>query len=268
MKHFVHYLKREIKGWSKKDNLFYADAQAPDAGFDRPMFHATRGKSGPLLNIEIGSVIWLFSTLKSPWGKLPPSLDAKFIVSGIEDTEKGKRFHAHEDSKWFPLSDATHILQRLSTIDRNGKENALWTNTNQPIGYFTQSIRQLNSGELLDGYSNKLLKSEMDFISYRIMDGTEQAFMKAADLTSTGGNVFWDRYCLPRRLSERREFVSNEKLDEYLLKKIRTASRVFGIESEKYYEQGSYASKEAALAKELNKYFEINCYSTDPSEVK
>lgn len=259
MKHFVHFLNREIKTRvTQSENLFYQTEQREEDGFDRPMYHMTRGKVGPVSRIEIGSVIWVFSYLKSPWGVLPPSLDGKFVVKRIEKLSDGRtKFHASEDSSWFMLSDARSILKVLKTINGNEEIFPLWRNISQPIGYYIQSIRQLYNGEELVDYSTKLLSKEYDFISYRIKDGTKRAFLKALELMENGGQVFWDRYCLPRRLAERRELVSDDKLDDYLINILRNSSRIFGIESKLYSEEGSYSYKEAELGKALKKFIAV-----------
>ncbi len=255
MNHFIHYLRREIKKYHKVGNFISSEEQNPEDGFDRPMFHSTQRRSGPALKIEKGSVIWLFSSLKSPWGTLPPSLDAKFIVENIEHLPDGEiKYYASEDSKWFPLHNATVILKNLKTIDGKSKERELWKDHGLPLGLYMQSIRQLCNGAELLLYEEHILNSEYDFISYRIKDGTRPAFMITENLIKGGATVFWDRYCLPRRLVERRETANDKKLDEYLVKMISRSSRVFGIESPLYSEKTSYSLKEADLAKSLKKY--------------
>jgi hypothetical protein len=222
------------------------------------MFHISRSKKGPIKEIEIGSIIWLFSTLKSPWGILPPSLDAKFVVGKIEKSSDGiTTFIATNDSTWFPLSDATNVIKDLRTRDRYNNEKYLWPDQNKSIGFYTQSLRQLNNGEILEQYGSQILNSEFDFISYRIKDGTKKAFTTAQMLIKKGNIVFWDRYCLPRRLVERREIVNDEALNNYLMQKLSISSRVFGIETPKYCEEKSYSLREAELAKKLEKYISL-----------
>jgi hypothetical protein len=259
MKHFVHYITREIKEWKPEKDSFFIQTQDLDDGFDRPMFHITRRKSGPTSEIKQGSIIWLFSILKSPWGKLPPSLDAKFIVEKVEILPDGKtKFHASKDSKWFPLFDASIVIQNLYSIDKYGKKNKLWPDVHKPLGIYLQSIRQLSNWNELFIYSDFITNSKFEFISYRIQDGTKHAFFATQNLIKNGSIIFWDRYNLPRRLVERRELVSDIKLDEYLMKKIESSYRVHGIETPKYSEENSYSLKEAELAKKLMKYSPIN----------
>lgn len=254
MKHFAHYLIREINGWKKSSEPFYSQLQNPDDGFDKPKFHITTRKSGPVTAIEKGSTIWLFSVLKSSSITLPPSLDAKIIVEKVEVCGEKTKFYASEDSKWFPLSDATKVIQNLYTIDKHNKENKLWADHNKPIGFYLQSIRQLSNYNKILEYSEFVNNSEFEFISYRIKDGTKPAFIATQNLIKNGSIIFWDRYNLPRRLVERREHLSDEKLDEYLTKMINNASKVYGIETPMYAEQGCYSLKEAELAKQLFKY--------------
>lgn len=257
MKHFVHYLSREIKQGRKQD-YFFALNQSIDEGFDRPMFHVTRRKAGIASQIEIGSTIWVFSILKSPWGNLPPSLDAKIIVEKVEHLPNGlTKFHAHPKSKWFPLYDASKLLRKLYSIDKAGNETEIWPDKTLSLGLYLQSIRQIKNGDELLDYENTLSNTGISFISYRIKDGTKAAFDTTRKLISECQLVFWDRYCLPRRLVERREYISDDKLDRYLIEKIYNAKDVFGIETPKYAEQNSYSLKEAQIAKKLNKYIPI-----------
>ena len=94
----------------------------------------------------------------------------------------------------------------------------------------------------------------MNFISYRIADGTQQAFEKVQELLKRGNKVFWDRWCLPRRLAERRECVNDKALDAQLMSHLQMASVVWGIESPLYADVESYAQKECAAARELGTY--------------
>jgi hypothetical protein len=264
-KHFIHYLTREIKSQLLKDldktidevndKSFFAEDQNSKDGFEHPMYHITRRQSGPVTKIEKGSVIWLFSILRSPWGTLPPSLDAKIIVERKEDLSDGRtKFHAGKNSRWFPLYDATSIIHKLKTIDNNGNEKKLWHENQKPLGLYLQSIRQLSGNHELTDWSNKISHSEFDFISYRIKDGTIYAFQKARSLMLDGKIVFWDRFSLPRRLVERREIVDNNALDDFLLEKIRSCTCFWGIETPGYFEPKRYSQKEAELAKQLKKY--------------
>jgi hypothetical protein len=269
-KNFIHYLIREITSRIPKEinHPFYADIQNLADGFERPLFHITRRSTGPVTKIEKGSIIWLFSTLKSPWGKFPPSLDAKIIVERIEYLSDGRiKFFSTDKSKWYPLNDATKLIDNLITVDNKGNEKKLRQNNEKSIGIYLQSIRELGDVDALIQWSENVLNSEYDFISYRIKDGTKLAFLKANKLIESGKIVFWDRYCLPRRLAERREIVDSIILDKYLMEKLENSSKVWGIETNYYSEEGSYSSKEALFAKKLNKYCPISMVSTIANRV-
>ena len=73
-------------------------------------------------------------------------------------------------------------------------------------------------------------------------------------LAKQGARVFLDRWCLPRRLAERREAVGDASLDNTLLESIREAEGVWGVESPLYAAPGSYTARERDLARSLNKY--------------
>jgi hypothetical protein len=257
--HFIHYLKREITTCiQEQSEPFYATDQHFQDGFDRPMYHITRRSSGPVRRIKNGSVIWLFSSLKSPWGTLPPSLDAKFVVERIEFLSDGRtKFCSNENSKWFPLTDASKLIDNLKTIDTKGREKKL-REEKKSLGMHLQSIRELSDPDAMLQWADRIQASKFDFISYRIKDGTKRAFFKVRTLMEEGKIVFWDRYSLPRRLVERREIVDNEILNEYLMSQINLSSCVWGIESPKYAETASYSLKEALLAKQLNKYLPVS----------
>lgn len=259
--HYIHYLKREVKIRFPKNlnNPFYAEAQNLSDGFEHPKYHITRRNTGPATRIEIGDIIWLFSTLKSPWGVLPPSLDAKFVVSKVQKLKDGRiKYYANKNSSWFPLSDASELIENLWTLDVNGKSRKLRHDASMPLGFYLQSIRQLKESDKITEWSNVVLSSDFEFISYRIIDGSKEAFIKAQNLVAQGKVVFWDRFSLPRRLAERRELVSSDSLDEYILKYLKRASVVWGIESPKYSVPSSYAQKECSLAKKLNKYKSVS----------
>jgi hypothetical protein len=255
--HYIHYLTRDVKIHLPKNlnNPFYAEVQNLKDGFERPQYHITRRNSGPTTRIKTGDIIWLFSTLRSPWGILPPSLDAKFVVSKVKKLRDGRiKFYASQKSKWFPLSDASQLIENLWTVDANGKGRKLRLDKNKPLGFYLQSIRQLSESKNIIEWSKTILNSDLEFISYRIIDGSKEAFIKAQSLVAEGKVVFWDRFSLPRRLAERRELVDNRALDKYIFKFLKSASVVWGIESPKYSVPNSYAQKESSLAKKMNKY--------------
>ena len=140
------------------------------------------------------------------------------------------------------------MLQSLETVDARGKVSRLHTHPSVPIGQQLQSMRRLASQDLLVTHTTQASRKPLHFISYRIIDGTSCAFMKTSDLVQCGEVVFWDRWCLPRRLAERREVVSHAALDRYLMEKLKHSDVVWGIESPKYAELKSYSAKEQQAA--------------------
>ncbi len=267
MDHFIHYLKRSVDSGSRwtsgqyvRDSRtpFYAVAQQVNAAFFKPQFHVTRQAGGPVNSITAGSTIWIFSMIESPWGRLGPALDAKIVVKNVRKQADGlTRFNASESSLWYPLQHASDLLAALESVDRKGHVSKVWADTSKPPGLYLQSIRKLHNADLVEEWSDKLLDCNMNFISYRIKDGTEQAFLHAGKLLDAGEAVYWDRFCLPRRLTERREKVSGKALNEALMHFIDKSSRVWGIETPLYNEAGCYAQKEADYARLLNKYFPV-----------
>ena len=81
--HFIHFNRRQVWVRDTKDdlNLWFAKEQNSDAGFERPQYHITRATYGPAKEIRPGDTIWLIGQLYSPWGKLPPALDARIDVA-------------------------------------------------------------------------------------------------------------------------------------------------------------------------------------------
>jgi hypothetical protein len=60
-----------------------------------------------------------------------------------------------------------------------------------------------------------------------------------------------DRWSLPRRLAERREFLKDDVLDAYIKSQMRKYAIVWGIWSNKYAETGSYSA--------LDDFDAVNC---------
>lgn len=213
------------------NSLFYAELQAYASGFDSPRFHVTRSKSWPVSEVKEDDVIWLVAQLSSPWGKLPPSIDGKIIVGGVQvikEVEGGTkiRYSAKEGSMWFPLVDATTTLSRLQVILKNDDVRTPFDKDLNNLGQAYQSMKKLHNPDVLEDWASNVTSMKFDFISYRIADGTQSAFFHARKQIAKGCPVFWDRWSLPRRLSERRELVSDEALDTLLMNKI---NRVIGV---------------------------------------
>lgn len=255
--HFIHYLPRKIvmRVPSERIDPWFSEGQGLGDGFSRPKYHKSRRATGPACTVRPGDTIWLVSQIYSPWGVLPPGIDARVDVDRIEEQNDGAlRFVGSITSAWFALADATSVLATLESIDASGKIRKIRSNARMPIGHNLQSMRRLTSGEPLSTWSKTLEPQHTHFISYRIRDGTATAFLKVRELLGQGEVVFWDRWCLPRRLAKRREVVDDKVLDDHLMEHLRKSRIVWGIESEKYFESGSYSSKEHAEAISLGTY--------------
>lgn len=262
MTHFAHYLPRYVVEVNYRDasDPWFSQNQPDDQGFAAPTYHVTRSISGPAARVSQGDIIWLFSQLLSPWGKSPPALDAKIVVRGVmnaSDAEnclsRGFRFEAANASKWFPLYDSTTCIRRLRTRDFSGHVRPLLSYPDQPIGQALQSMRELAQADPLLEWEQQVSEMSVDFISYRILDGTRLAFEKMIELVHAGRAVFWDRWSLPRRLAERREFLNNDALDGYIMHQMNECSTVWAICSGKYAEPDSYSEREMREAQRLGK---------------
>lgn len=261
---FIHYIKRRISSRMAArpdaDRPWYADAQAGDESFNRPRQHVTQGRFGASASITAGDTIWIVGQLYSPWGCLPPSLDARIDVAEVTLASGGNGgaqsyvYKAADTSRWFPIASASSVFVRLTTVSGNGSVSSLWRDSKKPIGQYLQQIRELESQNLLIDWQRHISAQPFHFISYRLRDGTQAAFAKAKSLVDVGEAIFWDRWSLPRRLAERREWVNDATLDSYLLKQIEAASAVWGISSPLYSEIDSYAQREKSFAMELGKF--------------
>ena len=255
--HFIHYLPRRIvmRFPREPNNPWFAEFQRRDDGFMYPKYHTSRRGTGPTRVVKSGDTIWIISQISSPWGVLPPALDARIDVERIEEDDDGKlKFVAATTSAWFPLADISELLATLETQTAKGSVVKVWNKTHQPVGRSLQSMRMLASSDSLQAWSQKLKSESHDFISYRISDGTLCAFMKVRELLGQGKVIFWDRWGLPRRLAERREVVEDTALDDHLMNQLRKSKVVWGIESNKYSVEGCYAAKEKLEAVRLGKY--------------
>ena len=257
-RHFVHFINRKVvisSSPSSEKEWYIRDEMDDSDPFERPQYHITRRKSGPVARIEKSDVIWLFSALSFKDQKLPVSLDAKIVTQEVCKRDGKTVFLAGPDSVWFPMADATEILKALETKNAASQKNIkLWPNPEKPIGLYLQNIREIGNPEEVISYAERIQKSAFDFISYRQKDGTQKAFKLAENLIAEKKVVFWDRYGLPRRLTERKEMVPNEQLDSHLVAKIKSAEKVWGVITEGYKDPNCYAQKEKALADELGKF--------------
>lgn len=254
---FIHYLPRRVvlNFPQNGEHPWFRRYQKRGDSFDFPTRHTTQQRTGIASTVKPGDCIWIVSQIFSPWGPIPPSIDARIDVQDIKiRKDGGYNYMAASSSKWFPLLDAQVLLQTLETVNAEGQRKALWRDISRPIGHSLQSMRRLYSANPLIAWENDMAQKPLNFISYRIADGTAGAFQHARLLAERGESVFWDRWCLPRRLAERRELVSSTKLNEKLMNDLRSATIVWGIETEKYWEKNSYAQKEFAEAQKLGIY--------------
>jgi hypothetical protein len=262
-KHFIHYVNRNVYiNKPTKSKIWHSISQKLGQGFDSPVYHVTARKTEIVEQIKKGDCIWLISELKTPWGKLPPSFDAKIVVSKIDTYKKGKIFWAKPTlSQWFPLANCNDVLIDLKTENIKNNIRPLISDLKaaKSIGIYTQSIRRLHTAESILNWVDIINKKPLHFISYRILDGTECAFNKVSELVNNGEVVFWDRWSLPRRLAERREKTSGKALNSTILKKIEESSFVWGIESSLYAQEKSYSKREYEKANELEIYKPVIC---------
>lgn len=263
MAHFAHYVKREVVevDYQSPDDPWFAEHQPDDQGFATPAYHVSQAVRGPATRVTQGDTIWLFSQLRTPWGVYPPALDAKIIVSEVSvrrarrSGEKAAlRFGAGEGSSWFPLCDASDTVAELTTVNAQGGVQKLLAERHQPIGRVLQSMRELAEAAPLIALERRISELGFDFISYRLLDGTRRAFEASLQLVQAGGAVWWDRWSLPRRLAERREFLNDSALDEFISERIGASINVWGIPSPKYAEPQSYSWKERELSSRLKKF--------------
>jgi hypothetical protein len=258
-RHFIHFNRRDIRLRFPTDpeDPWFSDLQSELDGFDRPRFHVTRAITGPADEVDAGDTIWLVAQLYAPWGEcFPPTLDAKIDVASTapRDGKPGFRYAAADTSRWFALTNATEELRALQCKTIGSDSSMLWKHVNRPIGHYLRRLRELANGEILKDWELRQQSRPLHFVSYRIRDGSRLAFQCARSLFEEDKRVFWDRWCLPRRLAERREAVGNKSLEKSIESGIQEAEVVWGIESPLYGALGSYAARERDLAKNLKKY--------------
>jgi hypothetical protein len=216
--------------------------------FDRPAVHMTGAVNGTVRKVREHDVIWLVSQLKAPWGTLPPGIDARIEVKSIERSAGETRFVAGGRSGWVPLRDATALLQGARVALGSDGEGPLWTDPARPIGHYLQSMRELRNADEFERWYQSVCEENLEFVSYRQLDGTADAFSHVAMRLSAGKSVFWDRWSLPRGIAERREEAPARLLDPYVKSAIDRAGTVWGIDSPRYGEEPSYSAYEKRYA--------------------
>ncbi len=243
--HFMHYVCRTIR---MRFPMEVGEVTASTGHFARPAFHVTHAVNGWVRDVREHDVIWLVSQLKTPWGSLPPGIDARIEVASIEHGCAGTRFTAGPRSAWIPMRDATELLGTARGVLKSGGSARLWTNPERHIGQYLQGMRALEDGALVDAWFQMAREAKMEFVSYRQLDGTRDAFHYVAKRVCLGKTVFWDRWGLPRGIAERREASPRAQLDPYLTSAMDRAATVWGIASPRYGEPGSYSAYEQQYA--------------------
>jgi hypothetical protein len=127
-----------------------------------------------------------------------------------------------------------------------------------------RAIRELASAEPLRVLERQLDNSGFDFISYRLAEGARDAFEKVSLIVGKKGAVFWDRWSLPRRLTERRDKLDLEpseldKLDKHIQNQINLARKFWIIRSPSYGAAGTYSEREFSWARKQGKF--VACFS-------
>jgi hypothetical protein len=273
-KHFIHFNRRQVRMVipGHHTDPWFAEAQSTSGGFYRPKYHITRATSGPTAQVEPGDTIWLIGQLYSPWGNLPPAIDARIDVAqrtewhgesahgqgspqrAGENPPCGFRFQAAQSSRWFCLADVSAVLPCLQTQRSDGRIAPLHKKPEQPIGHALRRMRRLVSGEPLLLWEQALEAQAFHFVSYRLRDGTRSAFDKVKALVAEGVPLFWDHWSLPRRLAERREVLEDTALNTHIKGEIARAAVVWGIDSPLYHEAGSYSARERELVRRLGTF--------------
>ena len=225
MAHFAHYVRRTISALAEHSGnaLPYTENQPDDQGFEKPIYHSVPKSSGAAGRAKVGDTFWLFSQLSAPWGKLPPSLDGRIVVKNISHICKGRttriRFEANDSSEWFPIFSASAVATTLLSRDSFGETNALFSAKAFTIGQALRFPREIANAEVLLAHCKTITSTPLDFVSYRMVDGTKTAFELTRQLAESGKSVFWDRWSLPRRMSERGDRLSHLALDNHIQQK-------------------------------------------------
>lgn len=260
MAHFAHYVKRTISvsGERSDADLPYTENQPDDQGFERPIYHSIPKSCGAAGRAKAGDTFWLFSQLNTPWGRLSPSLDARIVVKDISVTGQGTstriRFDADESSEWFPIFNASTLVASLFARDKLGETQPILSTKAISVGQALRFPREIANAEDLVTHSQIVSSTPIDFVSYRMADGTQTAFELASRLTKSDRAVFWDRWSLPRRMSERGERLAHFALDTHIQQMIVVSRRVWGVQSPTYAADGSYSLLEKELATRLQKF--------------
>lgn len=256
MTHYLHYVRRTIAvpDYLDPHHPHYALPVADDDGFERPKRHLCPGRGGLARHVVRGDCIWLFSQLAGPWGALPPALDACIHVRRVRPLAQGVAFDAGPGSRWFPLFDAEDWLRRTPLVAGRAGPVPVLGGAHRHVGQALRLLRAVADPGALERHARAVLAAPLSFISYRLVDGTPAAFELARAELGRRRAVFWDRWSLPRRLAERREFSSPAALDRCVRRAIRAADRVLGVCTPLYADIGSYSRREWSQAERLGKF--------------
>jgi len=263
MANYMQYVPRVIRSPSNRSLGEYCDEDGSGPEFEAavaqmlvPAYHLSSQRSWPTTQIVPGDVIWLVSQVRSPWGSLPPSLDARINVKevrrpSVSQEGYGTEYVAGSGSTWFPLADATELLSSIGTVKKDSSVVVPYRPGRSHIGQAFQSIRKLSSSAEVDAWVSSIAARPLEFVSYRIHDGTQRAFDFVLSRMNAQAVVFWDRWSLPRRLSERGEWVDPVALDNHIHRQMQSADLVWGVPSPSYGAEGTYSKQEWDLAVKL-----------------
>ncbi|MBO3273145.1 hypothetical protein [Hymenobacter defluvii] len=162
---------------------------------------------------------------------------------------------ATDTSRWFPLADASYLLPTLLTRRQDSSTYPLLPDRNLPIGIVMQQLRRLADAQPLMKWAKDVDAQGYDFVSYRLKDGTRQAFDCVKCLLANCKTVFWDRWSLPRQLAEQHRTVEDAFLRNYLEQAIQQANTTWGIQSRYYGAVDSFSAYERAIAAQLGNFF-------------
>jgi len=256
MTHFAHYVRRvvAVPNYLDPEDPGYSLPVADSDGFVRPLYHVVPGQGGLGSKVRPGDHVWLFSQLRAPWGDLPPSLDGVVHVGRISVSNANRYFWASRQSRWFPLADASALLSSPGLLAGKHEHVPALGTSHTHVGQALRLMRRVTDVSAVEAHARRILVLPLTFISYRLIDGTEAAFRLARLELAKDRAVFWDRWSLPRRLAERREFTSSAALNSAIRRALDQATRVVGVCTPRYSEQKSYSRREWMRAERQGKF--------------
>lgn len=268
--HYAHYIKRQIIPYDPNRWEWLKDArpgrqpkwfdlvQKKYGDFDRPSKHVTRSNDQVVTGVKPNDFIWLFSQI-SYRNKLvlPPSLDAIIQVEGQPKSSIGPgktaaertEFTAGDLSEWHLLSDWSSALKETRVRLISGLTPKI-PELGAHVGNALQSFRQIHDiAPLMEKLELERARPGYHFVSYRHSDGIGPAIDQVKKLVvDQRQSVWFDRWCLPRRLAEGREALSEQRLEDHIKGKIRGAETVWGIETTGYKDANAFTRNEQCWA--------------------